>query len=1146
MTTLDAPRHDTIRGPLARRAAQVRRRLLVRALVRTAALTLVCVALCVALDMALRLPDLARAALALATLGAASWALTRWAAPAWQARPGLTDMALMLVPESDPARVAALVELGEGLGSGSLGAALTQAIRERTPRPTLAPRAWRAAPMRETLALIALIALIVSVAAMNPSTTRIGLARLALPWGESRWPTRYAITLPEPVAHHPTHMGFEARATIGGAEGSPGPRLRWRIVDKSGRAVFAWTTTIPTPQPGAPGPGSRVHATIIPVHTMTEGSIPRGARLEYRFTSADDTSPIRRVELVRPPALESVRAVVTEPEYARSLSWPGALVRGAVESLRDDARVGPVLEGSRVELEWAFDKPVRPISDPDPDPSPVARTEMTAEDDTLVTVSVTDRYGYAPRQRPELFLRVRPDRAPRVALEEPGRDERVGPRAVIGVRAKASDDLGLASASVRAAIARPGETAEPEPIADASTASFPRETALDATLDIATLALPPGALVELDAIATDANATSTIGATRVIRVVEESEIVDRVREGLSGGAEALRRIDGTQRERRAEIDAGARVDPEAQRTITTLIESERRALRSIVERLERNNIDDAALSSLVDAVGGALADASDASDDAARALDKGDGDGAGVRMDRVRDALGRASALLDRGQDTWLARRAVDALRADLERLARETEAFGDANAGAAPEALDDASRRGLEGLAQRQRDAAQRARELLDELDAQSDRLEEANPAGARSLREAAQRGRAAGVSQRLREGAEQIDQNRTSSARRAQEDAIAALDEMLEQIDRAQEHRDAELRRMLASLIDTIRALRDAQRIQIERLDKGERPLDAPMIALRDATNAARDRAAEDLPGSTQVSGALGRAGAAQLDAVTALRDEPPDHASARAAELGALTHLESALREAERLDEEAADRESRRARDRLRAAYAEILDRHKDIAARTEPLVEGELDRRLRAAARSIAREQDGIRDSLRALLDESEGLGDAPVFELTHDRLDRTLDRIARSLREPRVAERVRTDQGVVTTLLEALVAALAPGAPEDADDGFREGASAGGGQGGSGARDEPLVPPIAQLRVLRTLQALANDRTRSLDESDDPDPRELGEIADLQDELARRGRELIEALNPTPPAPEEDRAAPPAPRPEPATDPEPDP
>jgi len=250
--------------------------------------------------------------------------------------------------------------------------------------------------------------------------------------------------------------------------------------------------------------------------------------------------------------------------------------------------------------------------------------------------------------------------------------------------------------------------------------------------------------------------------------------------------------------------------------------------------------------------------------------------------------------------------------------------------------------------------------------------------------------------------------------------------------------------------------------------------------------------------------------------------------------------------ALREAERLDEEAADRESRRARDRLRAAYAEVRDRHKDIAARTEPLVEGELDRRLRAAARSIAREQDGIRDSLRALLDESEGLGDAPVFELTHDRLDRTLDRIARSLREPRVAERVRTDQGVVTTLLEALVAALAPGAPEDADDGFREGASAGGGQGGSGARDEPLVPPIAQLRVLRTLQALANDRTRSLDESDDPDPRELGEIADLQDELARRGRELIEALNPTPPAPEEDRAAPPAPRPEPATDPEPDP
>src|SRR6185295_1283778 len=94
--------------------------------------------------------------------------------------------------------------------------------------------------------------------------------------------------------------------------------------------------------------------------------------------------------------------------------------------------------------------------------------------------------------------------------------------------------------------------------------------------------------------------------------------------------------------------------------------------------------------------------------------------------------------------------------------------------------------------------------------------------------------------------------------------------------------------------------------------------------------------------------------------------------------------------------------------------------------------------------------------------------------------------------------------------------------------KDADkkDDFREqNEGNNGGGGGGGGQPEPLVPPIAQLRLLRGMQAEAAERTRSADDSRDAG--EVDALSTLQRELADMGKALIEKMNNAPGAPKID-------------------
>ncbi|QKK07699.1 MAG: hypothetical protein HND58_05630 [Planctomycetota bacterium] len=265
-----------------------------------------------------------------------------------------------------------------------------------------------------------------------------------------------------------------------------------------------------------------------------------------------------------------------------------------------------------------------------------------------------------------------------------------------------------------------------------------------------------------------------------------------------------------------------------------------------------------------------------------------------------------------------------------------------------------------LERIAERQRDAAERARRALDSLAERAEALERFDAAQADAMSQAARRGRQERVEQQMREAASQVDQNQTRAAAQGQQAAAEALEQMLEDIDSADEARDEALRRVLASVLDSLESLIDEQEAQIDALaveqDEGALPaLADPMVRLASNTLGLLDEIGtqRDL---ASVASLVGQASDAQERAVGALREGSRD--SADDAERESLSKLQDARMEAERLEEQAQDRESARQRAELRTAYRELLEQQVAIVTDTEPMVGVELDRRARRCGRWVS--------------------------------------------------------------------------------------------------------------------------------------------------------------------------------------------
>lgn len=1079
-------------------------------------------------------------------------------------------------PDPDPT--------AEALRLGAVEAA-AEAFRHNTPRGLLQTR-----PALHSLALTALaIGTAIGIGLALPQLASIGTKRILMPWSGAEWPKRFVIA--DATAHqvHAADTALPISGALLRSARQPGEAdvaVEYRVLDASGEPLAGWKRAMLTWQGRAAEladgrSGALYERLIEPTAFAGDASDPTRERVvEYRLRTEDDETTRRRIRVVEPPALESMTVEVAPPDYAAGSLAGSAVVSGAIDAgagADERAIVGPILAGSRVVLTATFNKPL-PSTAPDAEPpgwlaplldagriesvTPGERSiRVAAELDATARLEVvpTDAFGLRARSEATFALEALEDRPATASVTEPAQDEEVLATAVIDLVGEARDDMGLVRVWLERQLARPpgaSEGAPPEPIgaavviASGEPAEPVREHRVSGRLDLATLGVRAGDELRVTAAAADNYEIDGVGheparsPVRTLRVIDETRLIEQLRRQLGSIRNAAIRLDEQQRELSARLDErGATGDQRNQQDALTARVAEQ---GSLVERLRdrqrRNALDDPALSGLLDEAGAMLERAAAASSRAAQRLGEADqgrsSDGRdpedAARDDQadVRRELSDLASLLDRGEDGWAARRAVERLLDEQRRLREQTGKLGAQTVGRGLDELTAQELSDLERIAQRQREAAEQAQGALDELSERGRALRENDPSTASAMSRASQQGRESGLSDRLEQASEQIAQNQTGNATQNQDEAIEALEEMLEQIDDADRNRDNALRRQLASIIQSIDALISRQERALSNLRAGQARgvyagLDAEMIALFESTLAVRAEAETGFGETRSVADLLGRAADAQQAAVEALRLAAPAGDEAEQHERIALMRLREAKAEAERLDEQAQDREQEQQRRELRAAYRVALEEQIVLRGAAAPMIAGRLTRRQRAEARGIGSRQEVLRERVAALPAEYAGLADAGVFQLAHQRLDGVMRSAAESLASGSPDRSVASNQDEAVDLLTALVEGLADAQRRAGD--FDGGGGGQGGQGGGqGEQSPPLIPPISELKLLRSMQRQAMEMTRAIADSGERSEGErLGATTALQRSLAERGRELLEKMSQGPggPAPE---------------------
>ncbi|MEX2220104.1 MAG: hypothetical protein WD749_15245 [Phycisphaerales bacterium] len=799
-----------------------------------------------------------------------------------------------------------------------------------------------------------------------------------------------------------------------------------------------------------------------------------------------------------------------------------------------------------------------------------------ADQSVRLPVIATDEYGLRSAEEATFAIDVSPDRAPTASVLEPREDESVLATAVVPATGEGRDDVGLAAVSLSRQIARPpkgsmgaaAEAAGPSvTVASRDLVAEPQgpgpalQAGVTLRLDLATLDLNPGDEVWLTAVAVDAyelrgaRHEPVRSSVRRLRIIKDEELVDQIRAELGAMRKVAMRLDEDQGELRKPIERGSVSSEERRRQggLTGRITQQNESLQRLSERVERNRLQDEALKDVLAEVDSLLKEAAAASERAssemeAAARQSPDPDRAELgreeqeriarEQEAVRESLSKLAEMLDKGEDTWALSRTLQRLAQQQRDLKARTERAGESTMGKKAGDLTPQERAELAEIAERQERLAEQTRQAIDQLEQRAEQLKGADPAQAEAMKQAAEQGRQQQVPQKMEDAAEQVQQNQTSQATEQQQEAADALDQMLEQMQQAQRNRDANLRRVLADVVKLLDGLIVDQQGQIEAL-AGAAPtaayagLDAPMMTLnRNTLDVAGTARAERA--MARVATLVDRAAKAQDGAITALRASPVAVEDAEQGEKESLRLLTLARAEAEKLRDDAANRDAQRKRQELRQLYRQALEEQAAIKGETDPFIGRQIERRDRIKVRGIGERQDTLRQTLADVKAKTEELAEAGVFEYAHERLETSTAIAGKKLRAGQADAAVERNQASAMRVLASLIKALDEQLQRD--DEFRDDAGGGGGGGGGGEGERPpMLPPLAELRLLREMQAEAATVTRSIDEAKEPAPEEMGSLGELQRNLATRGDELVKKMQEAPPGlrpgPRKDEPAP---------------
>lgn len=1134
------------------------------------AISIAAVIVAIAVDALFRWPSAIRwVVLAMLVAGL----LTSWRRrirPAWSFRPTPIDIALRIERDEGSlrGRLASAVDmhLAGTDRSDPFAAAAVASVASSVDAETLR-LPLRTGPIRRGLVLGGIAVAMASIAMVAlPETSRTGLERTFMPWTDAAWPARTGVSsLLEHVEVAARSRPFTLAASLD--KGNPDrDRVEARFRLERNGELGAWERIVLTRQSGR----------------RFERRVSSDAdAIEFMFETDDDATSTHRIRFVPAPEVADASILIEPPDYAKSVRPAQRFELGPGTDRRAEVPAAQLV-GSQATLRFELTKPLPPpptasiqeilVGAPagaellaDPENPEVWMLSWRLERSTSIRCALRDEHGLESNAGATFSVAVTPDHDPSVAILVPQADEAVLPTAVVAVDAEARDDLEIVDGGIE--VSRSGGASTP--IQVELDEAGPRRS-IRAVLSIESIGGVPGDVVELVATALDGmpGREPVRSSSRRLSIVDEDEFIRAIRDDFAAVRQLAIRADGEQAELLEALETAAESGTSSelselrarQAGVSRRVDRIAEGVQSLADRLERNRLDDDRQRSLAEEVTRRAEAAADASTDAEQALGRasesgsasdstdseaGDSDRseAESKAGEVRRELEGLVAALDRDEDTWALERELERLGDSLEALADDSEAFGRETVGQTPEEMSEADRRDHEELVRRQQEIGDAAERLLSDLDERSRRLEERDVGQAEALRQAAESGRQSGLERSLDEAERSLEGNRTDQAAEAQRQAAEALERMGRQLEDTRKVRTETLGRLMTELIESIEVLlaqSESEAFALRDILAAGVPWSRPAIMKASSSTIQLERNTRSVSvtassGGTEAEGlvsTLDRAATAQGEAIVALREQAPRVPDASASMERSSGLLREAIELARRLGENAEREAMRQQRLELASSYRELAALQKKVADETTTLSDrlesGEISRRrLLLETRRQADRQDEVAVAASEISTGIEGLSETAVFAGGHDWIDRWSREASGALERGEMDAGVASRQRRIATTAIVMAEAVEALAEDDERFAGGENGSGGSGSGGGGAGGgdgEGAIPPISELRLLRSLQESVYLATRALDDRRGPDGpdsatrrRELEELAEMQRSIIEFGNRLLEAL-----------------------------
>ena len=444
---------------------------------------------------------------------------------------------------------------------------------------------------------------------------------------------------------------------------------------------------------------------------------------------------------------------------------------------------------------------------------------------------------------------------------------------------------------------------------------------------------------------------------------------------------------------------------------------------------------------------------------------------------------------------------------------------------------LTDQNRADLSRLGSRQQQLAEQVDEFRDELAEAAETLKDSDPEQAERFDSALQQIEEAGISAKMRQAAAEFEQNRVGEATATQQQVLEAMSKVQDALDQRETTDTESLVKQLQEAADNLAEVRQYAEALRKKLDEladqaaAERDPDA-LEKLQRQQQRVREKLRETVRRLQRVqspAGSSAQRSANQMERSEAAVDSGDLEAAANAQET-ALDDLEQAQRELAADQKAAEEALAREQIEKLADQLDAFVLRQETVIAETRRLETARTEndrwsRTLLKSLRNLVEVQTDLAAETRAA---GETLSSIEVLKLALDGTASMMDRAAARLDERDTStDTVQLEERILKRFTD-LKAALDEEKNADAQQ-TPPNEQQQGDQNQSGP-DGEMVPIIAQLKVIRSLQADLIDRVTALREREaaagqlsDNDLTELEEISNQQSQLADLAREMTAAF-----------------------------